>query len=468
MVFVLEKKSAWDVLDHKEIEHFSEEYKDFLSKVKTEREAVEYIVNKAEKKGFKNLDEIDTLKHGDKVYFTFKNKVVILGIIGKKPLEDGIRIIGSHIDAPRLDLKPVPIYEDEQSNTAVLKTQYYGGIKKYQWVNIPLALHGVVVLKDGTAKKIVIGEDSKDPVLVIPDLLPHLARKVQGDRKGFDIIKGEELRIILGHTKEKSDGKEKKNLLKKRILKILEEKYGISEEDFISADLEVVPAVIPRDAGLDQSFIAAYGQDDRSSVYTSLKAILDAEEKHIEYTSIAVFIDKEETGSDGNTGAKSQILEFFINELLEKSETSKKPVSPYTVLKLLMKSKAISADVNAAINPMYKDVHDIENAGKIGYGIILSKYSGHGGKYSCNDAHAEYVAWIRKILDEKNIPWQSGLLGKVDEGGGGTIAMYFAQRGMDIIDMGIGLIGMHSPYELSSKADLYSAYLAYKSFFEAN
>ncbi len=452
------------MLPEKDIEKFSEEYKKFLEAVKTEREAVEYIVEQAKKKGFQDINNVENLKPGDKVYFTFKNKVVILSIIGEEPLENGVHIIGSHIDAPRLDVKPVPIYEDSESNTAVLKTHYYGGIKKYQWVNIPLALHGIVALKDGSTKKIVIGESDKDPVLVIPDLLPHLARKTQGDRKGFEIIKGEELRIILGHTKDKSEKKEEKNSLKKKILKIFEEKYGITEEDFISADLEIVPAVKPRDAGLDQSLIAGYGQDDRSSVYTSLMAILDAE--HVEQTAIAIFIDKEETGSDGNTGAKSQVLEFFINGLLEKIEGSKKPVSPYAVLKLLMNSRAISADVNAAVNPMFKNVHDLENAGKIGYGIIISKYSGHGGKYSCNDAHAEYVAWIRRILDEKEIPWQTGLLGKVDEGGGGTIAMYFAERGMDIIDMGIGLIGMHSPYELASKADLYSAYLAYKAFFE--
>ncbi|MGQ4893824.1 MAG: aminopeptidase [Candidatus Njordarchaeia archaeon] len=455
-----DKKWAWERLNEEDVNEFAMEYIQFLSHVKTERESVEYIKTLAEAHDFKPIDSCEKLSPGDKVYSIFKNKMILLAVIGEKNPVDGLRFIGAHIDAPRLDLKPSPLYED--SGIALLKTHYYGGIKKYQWVNIPLAIHGVVVLKDGTKKHIVIGEDPKDPTFVIPDLLPHLARKKQGERKGFDIIKGEELRILVGNKPAKvEEDKKVKDKVKKMILDILNEKYGISEEDFISADLEIVPAVKPREAGFDRSMIAAYGQDDRICAYTTLRAILDVTKPR--ETCIAVFVDREEIGSDGNAGAKSRFLEVFIGDLIEKFNGS---ATERDVLKAFINSKAISADVDAAINPIYKDVHDTQNAGYLGKGVIVTKYTGAGGKYGASEAHAEFMAWIRRIFDKRAVPWQPGLLGKVDEGGGGTIAKYFAERGIDVVDIGPGLIGMHSPYEISSKADLYSAYLAYKTFFE--
>ena len=452
---------AWSKLDEKEVEKFAEDYKSFLSTVKTEREAVKYILEKLKAKGFKDIRETTSLTPGDKVYTTYKGKMVLAAVIGEEEITKGFRLVGAHIDVPRLDIKPVPIYED--SGIALLKTHYYGGIKKYQWVNIPLAIHGVVVLKDGTKKEIVIGEKEDDPVFVIPDLLPHLARKKQGERKAFDTIRGEELRVLLGNKPLDPSKEEEKDAVKKAILKLLEEKYGIKEDDLISADIEIVPAIKPKDVGLDRSMIAAYGQDDRICAYTTLRAILDVEKPR--YTAIALFIDREEIGSDGNTGAKTKFIELFITELIEKQKGN---ATLRDLLEAFENSKAISADVNAAVNPIFKDVHDIQNAGLLGKGVIVTKYTGAGGKYSASEAHAELMAWIRKILDENNVPWQPGLLGKIDEGGGGTIAKFLAERGIDVVDMGPGLLGMHSPYEISSKADLYSAYLAYKYFFIAD
>jgi len=454
------KEWAWEKLNVEEIEKFAEEYKNFLNKVKTEREAVNYIKNIAEEKGFKNIDDITALYPGAKVYGIFRNKMIILAVIGSKDITEGARIIGAHIDVPRIDTKPKPLYED--SGIALFKTHYYGGIKKYQWANIPLALHGVVVLKDGTKKEIIIGEDDNEPIFVIPDLLPHLARKKQGQRQGFDIIQGEELHVIVGNRpieKEKED-KEAKNRVKKYILKILKEKYGIEETDLVSADLEFVPALKARDAGFDRSMIVAYGQDDRICAYTALRAILDI--TNPEYTVIGLFVDREEIGSDGDTGMKSKFFEVFLSTIIEKL---KRNFNEKYLFKTLISSKAISADVNAAVNPLHKDVHDTQNAGYLGKGVILTKYTGAGGKYGASEAHAEYIAWIRNILDKNGIPWQIGLLGKVDEGGGGTIAKFLAERGIQVVDMGPGLISMHSPYEVASKADLYATYLAYKAFY---
>lgn len=456
----MSERWAWEKLNAEEIERFAEDYKQFLNRVKTEREAVNYIKNMAEQNGFRNINEIDTLKPGDKVYGAFRNKMIILAIIGTKDITKGVKIIGAHIDVPRLDAKPKPLYED--SGIALFKTHYYGGIKKYQWANLPLALHGVVVLKDGTKKEIVIGEDENDPVFVIPDLLPHLAKKKQGQRQGFDIILGEELHVIVGNRPvEKKEDKEVKNRVKEFVLRILKEKYGIEESDLVSADLEFVPALKARDTGFDRSMIAAYGQDDRICAYATLRAILDV--SNPEETVIALFVDREEIGSDGDTGMKSRFFELFLSSLIEKvkGETNEK-----YLFETLINSRAISADVNAAVNPLYKDVHDTQNAGYLGKGVILTKYTGSGGKYGASEAHAEYIAWIRNILDKRGIPWQVGLLGKVDEGGGGTIAKFLAERGIQVVDMGPGLISTHSPYEISSKADLYSTYLAYKAFYE--
>ena len=404
-----------------------------------------------------SIDEANKLKPGDKVYAVFRDKLVFLAVLGEEPRTKGFRLIGSHMDAPRIDVKPVPIYED--SGIAMLKTHYYGGIKKYQWVNIPLAIHGVVVLKDGTKKEVVIGESEEDPTIIIPDVLPHLGRKKQEERKGLDVIKGEELHAVLGN--KPIDPKEEKDAVKKMVLRVLEEKYGIKEEDLISADLEIVPALKPRDAGLDRSLIAAYGQDDRVCVYTSLRALMELSKPR--YTAIGMFVDKEEIGSVGDTSATSQFFEYFISELIRKSSGD---VNVRALLDTMANSRAISADVNAVVHPLHKDLHDLSNAGFLGKGIILTKYGGRGGKYYSSEAHAEYVAWIRRILDKRDVPWQLGLLGKVDVGGGGTIAMFIAQRGLLVVDMGPGVLSMHSPYEITSKADVYSAFLAYKAFYE--
>lgn len=458
----MDRKWAWTRLKEDDVNNFAESYKKFLQLAKTERETAKYIIREASKKGFKFIEEYDKLQPGDKVMVIYKNKLVILAVIGEKDPRSGLRIIGSHIDTPRIDLKPVPIYED--AGIAMLKTHYYGGVKRYQWVGTPLAIHGIVALKNGEVKEIVIGESDDDPIFVIPDLLPHLARKKQGERKGFEIIKGEDLRVLIGNKpgSEETEKKGEKETVKKAILAILREKYGIEEEDLISAELQLVPAFKPRDAGLDKSMIAAYGQDDRICAYTSLMAILGLEKP--EYTALAIFTDREEIGSEGVAGAKSKLIDLFINEIITKFNGKCDARDLFTCY---ANSKAISADVNAAVNPIYKDVHDVQNAGHLGRGVIVTKYTGRGGKYGASEANAEFIAWIRKILDERDIPWQPGLLGKVDEGGGGTIAKFIAEKGVDIVDVGPGIVGMHSPYEISSKADLYSTFLAYKAFYEA-
>jgi aspartyl aminopeptidase len=458
----MDRKWAWAKLKENEVNNFAEGYKRFLQLSKTEREAARYIIEEASKNGFKFIEEYDKLEPGNKVMALYKNKLVILAVIGEKDPRMGLRIIGSHIDTPRIDLKPVPIYEE--AGFAMLKTHYYGGVKRYQWVNIPLAIHGIVALKNGEVKEVIIGEKEDEPIFVIPDLLPHLARRKQGERKGFEIIKGEELRVLIGNKPriEGTEKKEERESVKKAILNILREKYGIEEEDLISAELQLVPAFKPRDAGLDRSMIAAYGQDDRICAYTSLMAILGLEKP--EYTAVAIFTDREEIGSEGVAGAKSRLIDLFIGEVITKFVGKCDARDLFTCY---ANSKAISADVNAAINPIYKDVHDSQNAGHLGKGVIVTKYTGRGGKYGASEANAEFIAWIRRILDERGVPWQPGLLGKVDEGGGGTIAKFIAEKGVDILDIGPGIVGMHSPYEISSKADVYSTYLAYKAFYEA-
>ena len=363
----------------------------------------------------------------------------------------------SHIDAPRIDLKPNPLYEDGDAALALFKTHYYGGIKKYQWVSRPLALHGIVYTKDGKKIDIRIGEDPDDPVFVIPDLLPHLARKVQGDRKLFEGIKGEELQLVIGNMPiEDEDVKQK---IKTMILKILNDKYGITEEDFNSADIEIVPAAQPRDVGFDRSMVGAYGHDDRICAYTSLRAILEIENPT--YTSIAFFYDKEEIGSDGNVGAQSNFLEYVLAKVFSIIKPNYKHIE---FLEALYRSKTISADVSAAINPIFKGVHDMKNAAKAGYGVVISKYTGHGGKYGASEATAEFMAELRALFAKHGVQYQVAELGKVDEGGGGTIAKFFSRYGMDVVDIGPGLIGMHSPFEVVSKMDLWSAYKAYKVF----
>jgi aspartyl aminopeptidase len=441
--------------ERKEIMDFSTEYMDFLKNVKTEREAVEYFEGLAVKKGYKPLEKISKSK--GKYYIKKNEKAIAFVSIGKDPTEP-YRIIASHIDSPRLDIKPSPIVEDKDSHIVLFKTHYYGGIKKYQWVSRPLAIHGLVVTKSGKKVKIVIGEDEKDPVFTIPDLLPHLAKKVQGEKKLLEGFEGEDLQLIVSHMPEKD---EEKNPFKKYLLKLIKEKYSIEEEDLYSADLEVVPASQPREVGIDRSMLGAYGQDDRICAYTSVRALLDSEPKG---NTIVILFDKEEIGSDGNVGAQSNLVEYVITKILDAYGID------YTYGKLLdimHSSKVISADVNAVVNPLFKQVHDMNNAARAGNGVIVTKYTGSGGKYGSSEAQAELMAEIRNIFDSKGVIYQFGLLGKVDEGGGGTVAKYLARYGMNVIDIGPGLLSMHSPFEVVSKIDLWSAYRGYRAFMES-
>jgi len=459
----LKNESVWKTADKKtkeKIFKYAEGYKGFLNEAKTEREAVAYIISEAEKHGFKPLDSVKKLKAGDKVYVVNREKTAALIVVGEEPVSEGVNIVGSHIDAPRVDLKVHPLYEDGDGEMALFKTHYYGGIKKYQWVNIPLALHGVIYKKDGERVDIKIGEDDDDEIFVFADLLPHLARKTQGERKGMAVIEGEELNLLVGSIP--IDDKDVKAKIKTNILKILNERFGIVEEDFLRAELEIVPAWKARDVGFDRSIVGAYGQDDRICGYTSFTAIMEI--KKPKRTAISLFFDKEEIGSDGNTGAQSNFLVVVVAELLKHQGQT----AMFDVLSALQNSMALSADVDAGINPTYKGVHDLRNAAKIGHGIIVTKFTGSGGKYSSNDAHAEYMSFITRLFTEKGVPWQAGELGKVDEGGGGTIAKYISQHGVETVDCGPGVISMHSPMELSSKADIYASHLAYKAFLESS
>jgi aspartyl aminopeptidase len=440
--YAYKKKSAWELFSKAQITSafaFAEGYKTFLNEAKTEREAVHKIVDAAKKEKKKIVVNRE------------KSAAIILP--GKKPVRDGLRIVISHIDSPRLDLKQVPLYQDSESHLALFETHYYGGIKKFQWVVIPLALHGVIVKKDGKKITFSLGEDEKDPVFSVPDLLPHLSHDVQDNKKIDEAIKGESLDIVIGSVPAKGNFKEK---IKAAILEKLHTDYNITEEDFISAELEAVPAFMARDVGFDRSLIGAYGQDDRICAYAALHAILDA--KNPEYTVLSFFVDKEEIGSEGNASAQAST---FLRSLI-------KELDPHVdVDSVLFKSKVISADVQSAVTPNYTDVFELKNASSLGNGVVMSKYTGHGGKYSANDASAEYVAEIRALLDKAKIPWQTGELGKVDKGGGGTVAKYFSRLGMEVIDLGAPVLSMHSPYEVTSKVDLYSSYLAYFTFLKS-
>lgn len=454
----MEKKSGWlriDENEKKNVFDFAEEYKEFLRKVKTEREAVKYFVSILESKGYRNIEGGE--KSG-KYYFVKNGKALGIIEINDTSFNNGFRIIAAHIDSPRLDLKPNPIIEDQDSQTVLMKTHYYGGIKKYQWMSRPLSIHGVVVTKSGKNVEINIGEDSNDPVFAIPDLLPHLSRKLQGEKKLLEAFEGEDMEFIVSHI---PDGKEEKNPLKKSFLNLIKEKYGIDEDDFYSADIEIVPAHQPRDVGLDRSMIGAYGQDDRICAYTAFRAILES--KKNKNNSIVLLYDKEEIGSDGNVGAQSNLVEIIIAKILDLYGIE---YSYGKFLDIMHKSIVISADVNAAVDPIFKQVHDLNNAAKAGFGTVITKYTGSGGKYGASEAQAELIAQIRDILDKNNVIYQFGLLGKVDEGGGGTVAKYLAKYGMAVLDMGPGLISMHSPFELVSKIDLWSTYKAYKAFLE--
>ncbi|MGN9165812.1 aminopeptidase [Tissierellaceae bacterium HCP3S3_D8] len=455
-------KNVWEVIDNEErkkIFTINEEYKDFLDRCKTEREGVEEIIRLASENGFVSIDEVVEKKispnPGMKIYANNKGKSIALFVLGKDSLESGMRIIGSHLDAPRLDLKQYPLYEDE--NFALLKTHYYGGIKKYQWVTLPLALHGVVIKSNGEKMDIVIGEDEGDPVFFITDLLPHLA-KDQMEKKMSEGISGEGLNILFGSIPY--DDKEIGEKVKLNVLNILNEKYGIREEDFTTAEFEVVPAGKSRDVGIDRSMVGAYGQDDRVCAFTSLRAILDVETP--DKTAVALFVDKEEIGSVGNTSMESKFFENMVSELIYLTEEE---YSEIIVKRALANSWVLSADTLAGFDPNYPDVLDKNNSPFIGNGIVIVKYTGSRGKGGSNDANSEYLGKIRKIFNDNGVVWQMGELGKVDQGGGGTIAYILANYGMEVVDCGVALLSVHAPYEIASKADVYMAYRGYNSFY---
>ncbi len=426
-----------------EVFSFAEEYKSFLKMCKTERETVKFI-----------SDEFERRKRKADFIMINRNKSVALIRPGKGI---GMKLIASHIDAPRIDIKQNPLFEDTE--IALMHTHYYGGIKKYQWFNIPLAIHGVIVKETGEKIEIRIGEEKEDPVFIIPDLLPHLSRKVIDDKKVKEAFDAEKMNLIVGSIPIDEADKE---AVKLHVLKLLNEKYGITEEDFISAELEIVPALNPSDVGFDRGLIAAYGQDDRICAYCSKEAFFEA--KNSNKTIVALMIDKEEIGSDGNTGAKSH---FLIDVVIAIMKNANIEPTLHNLNEFLKNSEVLSADVNGAVNPMYKDVHEKDNASYINHGVVVTKFTGHGGKYMANDASAEFVGKIRRIFNKANVKWQIGELGKVDEGGGGTIAKYLANWNMDVIDCGPALLSMHSPYEISSKLDLFETYKAYKAFFES-
>lgn len=431
---------------------FCEPYKAFLDACKIEREAVSWIVEKARAAGYTPFDPKSTYQPGDRVYYNNRGKALILTTFGMRPLADGVRIMASHIDSPRLDLKPNPLYEEAQ--IAFFKTHYYGGIKKYQWGAIPLALHGVIVKKDGETITCAIGEDDGDPVFTVTDLLPHLATE-QMKRPLKDGLKGEELNVLVGCRPFKDDKASEK--VKLNIIRLLNEKYGIVEADFLSAELCVVPQFKARDIGFDRAMIGAYGHDDRVCAYTSLMAAMEV--KAPSFTTVTVFADKEETGSDGNTGLNSSYLKFFIKNLAAQQGLSGREV--------LSKSTCLSADVNAAFDPTFDDTLEKRNCSYINYGVVVTQYTGSGGKYGTSQASAEFMAEVRRVLDGAGVVWQTGELGKVDLGGGGTVAKYVAALDVDVVDVGVPVLSMHAPFEVVSKADVYQTYRAFKAYIEA-
>ena len=434
--------------EKQEIFNFSDEYIMFLNRVKTEREATVFIKEALINNGFVDILSVNSLKKGDKVFYINKNKSVYASIIGDNIL-DGLNIIGAHIDSPRLDLKPNPLYEDLEQG--LFKTHYYGGIKKYQWTCIPLSMRGVVVKTNGDVINLNIGENDCDPIFTINDLLPHLAVNQVNKRLG-DAIEGENLNILVGSIPLKD------NSVKQNILSILKDKYDIDENDFISSEIEFVPAFKAKSLGFDYSMVAGYGQDDRVCAYSNLKALLDVNDNS--KTCVSIFADKEEIGSMGNTGMMSNAFDNFIMQLIIKTGNN-----PYLISDIFCKSKMLSADVGAACDPTYKDASEINNASFINYGVELNKYTGSRGKSGASDANAEFVAYVRGLLEKNNITYQVSELGKVDLGGGGTIAYILANKGIDVIDCGVPILSMHSPYEVSSKLDIYMAYKTYKTFF---
>lgn len=452
------KDNGWESLDSnqkEEVFDLSKKYMDFLNVAKTEREFIKHARKLANENGYKDIMEFDTLKPGDKIYFVNREKSMYLAIIGEKSIEEGLHIIGSHVDSPRLDLKPNPLYED--TGLAYFKTHYYGGIKKYQWTTIPLSIHGVIVKANGEKIEVNIGEDEEDPIFTITDLLPHLAQE-QMEKKLKNGVDGEDLNLLIGSIPYNSSKISEK--VKLNILNILNQKYGITEADLTSSEIELVPAFKARSLGFDGSMVAAYGQDDKVCAYTSLHAMMELE--NVKNTAVCILSDKEEIGSMGNTGMESHMFDFFISEILNKLGVNR----PNLLDKVFCFSKMLSSDVDAGFDPMYASVSDKHNAGFLGKGISLNKYTGARGKSGASDANAEYVAWVRNILERNNIKYQIAELGKVDIGGGGTIAYIIANKGADVIDCGVPVLSMHAPYEVTSKYDIYSAYKTYKAFWE--
>ncbi len=449
-------ENAWKKYDEKELKDlfkFNDEYIEFISNNKTEREVTKATIEILKKNGYKNLDDVTSLKDGDKIYAVNRGKNVAAFIIGKEDIEKGINVLGAHIDSPRIDLKQNPLYES--SDFAYFDTHYYGGIVKYQWVARPLAIHGVVCKKDGSIVDIVIGEDDNDPVVMISDLLPHLAQD-KNVKPGTKVIEGEDLDLTIGHMPLKD---EEKDAVKANVLKLLKDKYGIEENDFVSSELEIVPQGKARSLGLDSSMVLGYGHDDRVCAYTSLRAVLDTES--VNRTSCAVLVDKEEIGSVGATGAQSKWFSNVISEIINKMKNN------YNDLMLqhtLTNSYMLSSDVSAAFDPLYPSVFEKKNAAYLGHGLTFNKYTGARGKSGCNDASPEFIAKIRNIMDNANVSYQTAELGRVDQGGGGTIAYILSNQNMNVIDAGIPVISMHAPCETVSKVDVYEAYKGYIEF----
>lgn len=454
-----DKKNGWESVSEEEgrnIFNYCDGYMKFLNEAKTEREIVKRATEIAKENGYKEISEYSTLKAGDKVYYINKDKNLFLAVIGEENIEDGINIVGSHADSPRLDLKPNPVYEDH--GFAYFKTHYYGGIKKYQWTAIPLSIHGVVVKTNGEKVEISIGEKDDEPIFTITDLLPHLAQE-QMEKKLKDGIEGESLNLLIGsipYNDEKASEKVKLN-----ILNIINRKYGIVEKDFLSAEIELVPALKCRSLGFDESLVVGYGQDDKVCVYTSLTAMLNVQNP--KKTAVCIFADKEEIGSMGNTGMESNVFSTFMSEILNKLGVNR----PNLLDKMFCNSKMLSADVDAGFDPIYSQVSELNNASFLNKGVGVNKYTGARGKSGGSDANAEFVAYVRNVFESNNIAYQVAELGKVDVGGGGTIAYILANKGVEVLDCGIPVLSMHSPYEVTSKYDIYQAHRAYEAFLNA-
>lgn len=463
----MERKNAWttyDAAEAEKLEKINADYKNCLDAGKTERECIQLTVKRIEEQGYRNIKDIiksgEKVKAGDKIYAVCMNKTIAIFHMGTKPLEEGMNILGAHIDSPRIDVKQNPLYENEEF--AYLDTHYYGGIKKYQWVTLPLALHGVIVKKDGTTVPVSIGEKEDDPVFVITDLLIHLASK-QMEKKASTVVEGEKLDLLIGSRPIEQDEtleKKEKEAVKANAMSLLKEYYDMEEEDFLSAELEIVPAGKARDCGLDRSMVLAYGQDDRVCAFTSLFAMLDVEE--VEHTACCILVDKEEIGSVGATGMHSRFFENTVAELVAMTEGE----SDLKVRRALMNSRMLSSDVSAAYDPMYAEVFEKRSSAFFGKGLVFNKFTGSRGKSGSNDANAEYLAKIRNAMDAKEVSYQFAELGKVDAGGGGTIAYIMANYGMEVIDSGVAVLSMHAPWEVTSKADVYEAYKGYKAFIE--